>query len=212
MRRPYFVTPLVILSVLLPLKVHCGSRWGEFLSSPDAGSFAALSSDLASSPRVTKMEGWRLTETQKQQVQYGWKEICPKETLPTERQQDLLFRMIKDGNQWALRAGLLVSPCLDGGDLEDFNRSAGLFFDKHPRVFLQVAKERALSPLELDDMMTMLPLETTDKIGAKLVAIDKRLSILEAIHDPSLRDVAVPARDFLIAEKAELINTKAEVK
>jgi hypothetical protein len=46
-----------------------------------------------------------------------------------------LFKLIAKGDEFAFQAGLLVARCLDGGELEDFHRSAGLFFEAEPSVF-----------------------------------------------------------------------------
>src|SRR5208337_1372602 len=94
-------------------------------------------------------------------------------------------------NPFAFQATLLVSKCWDGGDLEDFYRSAGIFFEKQPLVFLQSGKEMGISDSEIVYMLTMLPLDTVDDIDLQISMIKNRIEKLKNIDDESLNEIKI---------------------
>jgi hypothetical protein len=188
MWRKQIVLSVAILG-LVSANAHGGSRWNELLLHPGSESFAMLAADVVSSPG-------RRSE----------------DVTPTQRQRNRLFRLIESGDQWAFRAALLVSRCWDGGEAEDFDRSAGAFFEHRPHTFLHIAQENATSNRELDRMLTMLSLDTVDDVDAQLSVVEKRISILKAVQDPSLSDIKERAISFLEKDKIELSEVQSEMK
>ena len=131
---------------------------------------------------------------------------------PTEKQELQLFDLISKGNLFAFHAALLVYKCWDGGDLEDFDRSAGIFFDTQPLVFLQTVKEKAIQDSEIVDMLTMLPLDTVDDIGRKISMVENRIKKLKNISDESLSEIKRKGLSSLEKEKNDLYRIAEEIK
>ena len=121
-----------------------------------------------------------------------------------------LFRLIAKGNEFAFRAGLLVVRCLDGGELEDFHRSAGLFFEARSSVFLKITGERNLPETAIKSMLTMLPLNTVDNIDRAISVVERRMAMLEAISDSRFNNLKKASLPFLGNQKVMLSRVKKE--
>jgi hypothetical protein len=182
----FLVLSLVTLSVT---SVHAqgGSEWDEFLQHPGDKTFAELQARVASSARD-----------------------CEEDVSATNDQRSKLFGLIRDGNEQAIHAGLLVSHCFDGADAEDFYRSAGVFLEDRPRAFLQIAEDSEVSDRELDRMVTMLPIETVDDFDARLAEVHTRIAKLEAVDDPALVMLKREALGALVKEVKEYQKAKRE--
>ena len=102
---------VLLLTILGSGSVDADSipQWDEFLVQPNKHSFLMLeSSTTASAQRCS------------------WGDPDNYSVVPIEKRKQL-FELIAEGNEFAFRIGLLIAKCLDGGDLEDFHRSVGLF-------------------------------------------------------------------------------------
>jgi len=119
-----------------------------------------------------------------------------------------LFKLITEGNEFAFRAGLLVEKCLDGGELGDFYRSAGVFFELHPDSFLKIVAVEDISESNIKSMLTMLPLGTVDNIDRQVAVIQKRKALLEQIKDRSLTEIRDIGLSFLRQQEELLLNTR----
>ena len=161
------------------------SNWDSFLLNTDKDSFEKLKGDISNGNNV-----------------------CRNEEIPNSVQFNKLTVIIKKGNQSALRAGLLISKCIGVGDVEDLYRSAGLFFEIQPKVFLQIVNESAIADRELGYMVTMFPLELVDDIEGKIAAVNNRIAILNRITDVSLINIKKILFAFLEKEKNKLEKIK----
>jgi hypothetical protein len=166
-----------------------GSQWDHFLQHPGSETFAKLQSRVTSSGPD-----------------------CGEEVAATNSQRNELFQLIRDGNEQAFRAALLVQHCWDGGEAEDFYRSAGIFLEGNPRTFLQMAKDSQVSRRELNRMVTMLPLETVDDMDAQLKEVKQRIATLKAVEDPALVNVKQKALVSLAKENKNLQEIKSHAK
>jgi hypothetical protein len=180
--------PLFGLLVCGSVQADITSNWDKFLKFPDGDNFLTLSNSVAAMP-----------------------DRCNRSVAPDQSQRTLLFGLIRKGNQLAFHAALIVSKCFDGGEAEDFDRSAGLFFETKPLNFLQLAQENKVSDPELKRMLIMLPLETVDDIDAKIVVLKKRIRILSAVNDYEVENVKKTGLAFLASEDRELEKIKIEI-
>jgi hypothetical protein len=81
--------------------------------------------------------------------------------------------MIEGGDAIALRTGLLVFRCWDGGLLGDFFRATGQYFDRAPRDFIGFLDGYLLSRTDLRSLVTVLPERAVDDL-------DEQISILRS--------------------------------
>jgi hypothetical protein len=142
----------------------------------------------------------------------NWGDPSNLAVAPTEKQDLQLFHLISTGNRPAFQAALLVHKCWDGGELEDFYISAGIFFEKQSLVFLQLVKKNAITYAEIESMLTMLPLDTTDDIDRQIFVVKNRIKILKEIGDESLSEIKIKGLSFLEKEKDNLYKTAEELK
>src|ERR1035437_3490172 len=133
---------VLVLLVGSPTAAYSGSFWGAFLARPDKNALVALEKSIIAS-----------------------RQLCELDRASPQEHRTQLFRLVREGNEWAFRAALLVSKCWDGGESEDVDRSAGVLFEAQPRVFFQIMKEKAVADLQLRFLLTRLPLDTADDIG-----------------------------------------------
>ncbi len=168
---------VIALLAVVSASGHCASVWDSFLQKPTNRAFTVLKSAILSAPQR-----------------------CGQKTQLTHRQTDTLFAYIQDGSPVAFRAAALMSSCFDGGDLEDYFRSVGVYFTKHPRDFLDVAYKERISDEYLRYMITMLPLSLVDNFDAQHAEISKRILLLKAIHDRRF----IKIRDKLLMDLEKL--------
>jgi hypothetical protein len=171
---------LLAFWVCLFENAFCASPWHEFLMSPDKHGFASLGKSI----------GERASHC-------NWGNASNKSVAPLPEEQTRLFSLMEKGNEWAFRAALMACKCWDGGDLEDFYRSGGIFFEIQPRTFLRAVKEQALPDQELGDLLTMLPLNTVDNVELQISTVRKRIKIMKSINDDTLQETKKRGLSFL---------------
>lgn len=186
---------VAVLLGILAIGARHETLWTTFLSNPDEMHFAALEQAIV--PDAAKCR---------------WGAPHNRDVVPVEAQQEQLFDLIRAGNVSAFRAGLLIEKCWDGGNLEDFYRSAGLFFQAQPRDFLQIAKENAIPDSTLESLVTTLPLDTIDDIDRKIDVVDARINMIAKVDENSLEIVKTKALCFLNEYKKDLKKTRAEIE
>ncbi len=187
-KRECPILSLVLLGCL-SVNAYCSSQWDDFLLHPDKDALMALENNITASAQR-----------------------CSPDVAPAQKQRTKLFEFIRGGNPFAFNAALLVSRCWDGGELEDFYRSAGTFFELQPRVFLHIAKERAIPDSQLRYLLTMLPLDTIDNIDHKISVVENRIKILKSLSDGSLSEIKRKGLTLLKKEKENLSRVKNEMK
>ena len=182
----------LILSLTLlgsfSINAYCSSHWDEFLKQPDKDALVELENTITAS-------------TQR----------CSSDVAPAQKHRTQLFELIRKGNQSAFRAALLVSKCWDGGEAEDFDLSAGIFFELQPRAFLQIVKERKILDSQLKYLLTMLPLDTVDDIDRKIYVVKNRIALLKGVDEDSLKEIKKRGLSFLEKEKENLDRIKMEM-
>jgi hypothetical protein len=192
---------LTIILTILPLTVfggcsvntYRGMHWDIFLENPSKNSLVELENEVSSSAE-----------------RCSWADPKNHGVVSVEAGQRL-YRLIAEGNEFAFQAGLLVMRCLDGGELEDFHRSAGHFFEAKPSVFLKMAEEKNTPETTIKSMLTMLPFDTVDNIDRAITAVERRIAILEAISDSSFDVLKKTYLSFLEDQKAMLSKVKKEI-
>lgn len=180
----------VLLSAMLgslSISGYCGSQWDDFLMYPDKDKLVTL--ERAIGARAQR---------------------CNADVAPTQKHRTQLFKFICQGNPFAFNAALLMFKCWDGGELEDFYRSAGIFFESQPHAFLRTAKEKTIKDSHLRDLLTMLPLDTVDNIDNQISVVENRINILRNLDDESLRAIKMKGLNFLEQEKEDLNRIKIE--
>ena len=92
-----------------------------------------------------------------------------------------LFSLISSGNENAFKLGLVTHSCLDGGNLGDYYRSVGLFFEKKPNQFFTIVQEEKLTIDQIMSMVTSSPLELVDKIDKQMESAQNRIHLVETL-------------------------------
>jgi hypothetical protein len=184
-----------VLLGVLAVKAYCSSPWDKFLMHPGKDALVTLEGAIAASAQNC-----------------SWGNPSNRVVAPKKKQVKQLFALIVKGNESAFDAALMVSKCLDGGDLEDFYRSTGIFFEIQPRFFLQIVKNRAIPYSEIRYLLTMLPLDTVDNIDRKISVVEKRIKILKNISNESFKEIKEKGLSFLENEKENLVRIKSEMK
>lgn len=173
----------------LSANAYCSSRWDQFIQNPTKDSLIVLQKSI---------------ENRSQH--------CRTEVIPDQRQRIQLFEFIGDGNPFAFRAALLMSECLDGGEIEDFYRSSGAFFERHPQIFMRIVKDQGIKDTELNFMLIMLPLDTVDNINLKLSVVENRIAILKTINDKSFIGIKEKGLSFLEKERQNLEKIRNQLE
>jgi hypothetical protein len=192
--RKYTLWCVVIVAVLLSegAYVHADPilPWDEFLRDPNPKGLAALENTIAASHKP-----------------------CGSSTKPSLEQETLLFELIRQGNSAAFQAALAVSRCFGVADSEDFHRSAGVFLELRPLVFLKSVRRKAIQDSELRYLFTALPLDLPDRedIDVLISAVENRISILNSIDDPSVTGVKKKGLQFLKEDRKQLLNTRIDM-
>lgn len=186
---------VAVLLGLLAIGARHDTPWTTFLSNPDETQFAALEEAIGTDAAKCR-----------------WGAPHNRDVMPTEAQQRQLFDLIRAGNVSAFLAGLLVERCWDGGDLEDFYRIAGVFFEAQPRAFLQIVKKNAIPDSTFEGLLTSLPLDTVDDIDRMVAVVDARIDLIARVNERSLETVKAKALFFLIDQQKELKKTKTDIE
>lgn len=175
------------------VNAYSGMHWDGFLKQPSKDSLVELESEVSSSAE-----------------RCSWGDLKNYDVVSVEAGRQL-FRLIAKGNEFAFRAGMLVMRCLDGGELEDFYRSAGLFFEAKPSVFLKITEEKKVSETTIKSMLTMLPLDAVDNIDRAISIVERRMAILEAIGDSQFGNLKKVGLSFLGDQKIILSKVRKEI-
>jgi hypothetical protein len=135
--------------------------WETFLASPSSESEQLLLANIGEN-----LEGC------------GWGKAENQDAIPDRFRQDL-FNLIAKGDLPAYRVGLQIEKCLDGGDLGDFRRSTGLFFDTNPDAFLEESIREGVPPERLAYLIASLPLYLVDDPISQRNLVIERIGKLE---------------------------------
>lgn len=149
----------------------------------------------------------------------NWKEAndatphqCQQQRGFDNEKRAALFDLIRNGNVYSLQTGMLFFYCWSGGELGDFNRSAGLFFDQYPQEFMRIVHDQKVPEDAIERMISMLPLELVDNINGKVALIERRINILAAFKEPSLQPRAQRLIRVLEENKTRLERVRAEIE
>lgn len=137
------------------------STWSSFVESPSVESEQLLMATIGKD-----MEGC------------GWGKPENLNAVPAPFRQDL-FDLIAGGDLPSYRVGLRIEKCLDGGDLGDLRRSAGLFFDSRPDTFLDESIRGGATAEKLAELVTALPLALADDPRSQRNLVIERIGKLE---------------------------------
>jgi len=115
---------------------------------------------------------------------------CPKDDADTAfiRKLGNLYSQIEAGYITALEVGLDIQSCLGGGELGDFYRASGVFFEMKPQIFIETVVQKRVGQVQINKMLTMLPLNTTDSVENKVVILDLRLQLLAGFENAMDKD------------------------
>ncbi len=159
---------LLVCSALLLSCTHAGNSnpdyWAEFVGAPTAENERLLLNAIGDD--VGKCD-WGKKENQA--------------AIPDSYRQDL-FDLIASGDEPSLRVGLGVEKCLDGGDLGDFRRNAGFFFDSSPDLFVDEMLKQRVSQERFVALITRLPLSLTDNTSGQAKLVESRIVNLERLQ------------------------------
>lgn len=191
MKRLRTTSPVATLGLMLiACEATAGDPWDRFLQNPDAGSFAEL---------YSKVDGSRC----------GWGKPENKEVVP-DHIRGQLFDLIASGNESAFLIGLSGLRCFDGGDLEDFNQSAGQFMEQHPQRFLADVTERNVSAQSVASMASSVP--TNDDPDAALKKVAERIALLRDLTDERTARAKTESIRALQKHEADLMRMKESMQ
>ena len=187
----WYLILILALSGSFSVEAYCGSSWEAFLDRPNKDVLAALENTIRSSA---------------QRCSFG--NPSNQDIAPTTKQNMKLFKLIERGNESAFRAALLVSKCLDGGELEDLYRSTGIFFEGQTLAFLQIVKEKEISESQMKSFLIMLPLDSVDDIDRQILILEKRILLLKRINEGAFQELRNKGLKILEKANKELTNIK----
>lgn len=180
----------LILSLTLfgccSVSVYSDSRWDGFLKQPSKDSFVVLENEVSTSAKCC-----------------SWGDPKNHDVVSVEAGQQL-FGLIAKGNEFAFYIGLLVEKCLDGGELGDFYRHVGLYFESNPVLFLNTINSKFTPEGSFKSMLTMLPEITVDDIEQQLYITQKRIALLESIDQNKLLELKEIGLLFLKEQETSL--------
>jgi len=139
--------------------------WKEFLDSPNKITLAELKKNIG-----------------KFTTGCDWGKDINQLAIPLAKHQQL-FELIEGGDQLAFDAGLYIVKCLDGGELGDFYRSVGSFFEEKPYVFFLKIRDRSILRNSLKLMLTTFQLDLVDDLNQQLLVTEKRVLLIKSICD-----------------------------
>jgi len=92
---------------------------------------------------------------------------CPTDDTDTTfiRKLGNLYSRIEAGYITALEVGIDIRHCLGGGELGDFYRASGAFFEIKPQMFIETVVQKNVGQEQIQKMLTMLPINTVDSNG-----------------------------------------------
>ncbi|WP_157198246.1 hypothetical protein [Methylomonas sp. DH-1] len=167
--------------------VH-GSVWDNFLTNPNKNAFHKLN------PLVANVT-----------------EQCSQIYLPSDYQLKQLFNLVRQGNLFALRIGVLIFKCIGTGEQEDFFRSTGSFFEKEPKLFLMTIKNNAVDEQNLRYMVTMTPIDLVDDLDAQISVIKYRIDLLGKIKiKPAINETTTAVSTSLESRLQDFEKIKAD--
>ena len=110
---------------------------------------------------------------------------CRQSKRPTSQELGGLVQLVESGNSEALAAGFLALRTMSfaGGDQGDLLRALGGQIKASATRFLALVGVYGRDP----DLLTMLPLETTDDVALKVSEIDRRIEALKTVADPAVK-------------------------
>jgi len=159
---------LILLLLLQPITVAAGeSEWILFLKNPTTDSY---------NPLIARIEKCK-------------KEDCKCDVKPDSAAVIKLIELIKIQNAFAVDIAFSSLKILDGGDLEDVIRSLGLLTESSPKLLLDYSIKHNIPDYKLEDLLTMLPLETVDDNRAKIETVQKRIKSLSKVNSPPLVEI-----------------------
>lgn len=167
------------------------SIWSSFVESPSLESeqllMAAIGEDL-------EICGWGKPENLN--------------AVPDRFRQDL-FELIAGGDSTSFRVGMRIEKCLDGGDLGDFRRSAGMFFDARPDTFLDESIREGVTAERIAELVSALPLALADDPKRQRDLVMERISKLELSRISPESQVTTSALNTL-RERVQLLSDALE--
>jgi hypothetical protein len=158
-------TSAVTVVLMSAPKYSYADYWQVFIDVPDHGNFSELSEYLS-----TKV------------ADCDWGSAANADVLSVEFAQSL-FSLVAEGNDLAFQIGITVLPCLDGGELGDFFRSSGRYFDVHPRKFVKALAQAKVETNQIIRMLTMAPADSYNDFDQRLLRISQRIILWDENSD-----------------------------
>jgi len=109
---------------------------------------------------------------------HGDKDSCREVGANTSEASAVIVEMIEGGDAVALRAGLLVFRCWDGGLLGDFFRATGQYFDREPRGFVGLLDGYLMSRTDVQSLVATLPEGAVDDLDEQIRILRSRRASL----------------------------------
>jgi len=150
-------------------------------------------------------EGTLLLDLSRKVSECGWGKSENALVAPEPIRQEL-FSQIRSGSDSSLRVGFFIEKCLDGGDLGDFRRSAGQYFDAKPKEFLQEISASNVSIESFKSALTMLPLTLVDNLDGQIELVRSRMFKLGAIQERRFADLSSIGLQALEEQETFLID------
>jgi hypothetical protein len=183
-------TAFVILSMIC---VGCVSAqpavvevWRQFLGAPVERNYASLVARISGS--VSDCD---------------WGSPVNEKVIPSTIRHEL-FDKVASGDDESFRVGVMVARCLDGGDLGDFFRSAGVYFEQRPLEFLETVRDAAVTEDTFESLLATLPESLVDDLDGQIRATANRVRILEQLVTVEYEDLRALGIGILRAQEQSL--------
>ena len=160
--------------------------WSLYLDDPDEENYAALTA------RISSLSS-----------DCDWGSPANEQVFPSNVHHEL-FGRISSGGDEAFRLGLVVRQCLDGGDLGDFYRSAGVYLDLKPEEFLRALENADIEADVFRLMVIALPEVLVDDLPGQIRATVSRAETLERIPPGQFDELRIAGVRYLRTQEQRL--------
>ena len=186
------IKKIIVLSYLcLPFSLYSSYEieWKKFIESPN----------------TNKIFSYLLYSIENDAKLCDWGKPVNQKVIPQQYGQNL-YKLISEGNENAFNIGFIIKKCLDGGELEDYIRSMGLFFEKKPLIFLEALHKQKISIDDATRMISVTPYYATDDTKQQTSILEKRLLILKSLFSFKYESERVVIEKILNKRISNLYN------
>src|SRR4030066_2111817 len=162
-----FFLQFLLLSLLMQVSLAEENLFVSFVNNPTPAQYDAIVADLK--VQTAEYQEWiSFQRKHKEWARY--------------------LHLVEAANPLAVDLANKLAPKTDGGNLEDLCRAVGMNIGSHPELILRVLQKNQANEYQQSGMLTMLPMNTVDKLDAKPAELDTRVAAISTVKNPELSD------------------------